>query len=99
MTAAPIADKVYQVTLIIGQQLNAKDINFELFGQPDWGVEFGKAGSDHCLAIDNSNFEIQERDDNIVTAGDTTIKGEEAYVSTIDCSTGMKLTKLRAAKQ
>lgn len=96
---APIADKVYQVTLTIGQQLNAKDINFKFFGQPNWGVEFGKAGSDHYLVTDNPYFKVQEKDGNIAIANDATIKDGETYVFTIDCSAGMKPAKLKVAKQ
>lgn len=96
---APIADKVYQVTLTIGQQLNAKDINFKFFGQPNWGVEFGKAGSDHYLVTDNPYFKVQEKDGNIAIADDATIKDGETYVFTIDCSAGMKPAKLKVAKQ
>lgn len=96
---APIADKVYQVTLTIGQQLNAKDINFKFFGQPNWGVEFGKAGSDHYLVTENPYFKVQEKDGNIAIADDATIKDGETYVFTIDCSAGMKPAKLKVAKQ
>lgn len=96
---APIADKVYQVTLTIGKQLNADDVNFKFFGQPNWGVEFGKNGSDHYLVTDNPYFKVKEEDGNIAIADDATIKDGETYVFTIDCSAGMKPAKLTVVKQ
>lgn len=96
---APIADKVYQVTLTIGKQLNADDVNFKFFGQAEWGVEFGKNGSDHYLVTDNPYFKVKEGDGNIAIADDATIKDGETYVFTIDCSAGMKPAKLTVVKQ
>lgn len=96
---APIADKVYQVTLTIGKQLNAKDVNFKFFGQANWGVEFGKPTNDHYLVTDNPYFKVKEEDGNIAIADDATIKDGETYVFTIDCSAGMKPAKLTVTKQ
>lgn len=31
-----IADNLYRLTLNVGEQINLQDINFKLFGQPDW---------------------------------------------------------------
>jgi hypothetical protein len=96
---APIADKTYQVTLTIGKQLNAKDVNFKFFGQPNWGLEFGKAGSDHYLVTDNPYFKVNEKDGNIAIADDATLTDGETYVFTIDCSAGFAPAKLTVTKQ
>ncbi|MGI6242677.1 MAG: DUF5121 domain-containing protein [Prevotella sp.] len=96
---APIGDKKYQVTLTIGKQLNADDVNFKFFGQANWGVEFGKPGADHYLVTDNPYFKVNDKDGNIVIADDATIADGETYVFTIDCSAGMAPATLTVVKQ
>lgn len=36
---ATVEDKIYQVTVIGGININVSEINFKFFGQDDWGVE------------------------------------------------------------
>jgi hypothetical protein len=88
---AQVKDKVYQLTLTVGKQLKADDVNFKFFGQPGWGTEFstsptitldGDAAS--LFALDGGNVKLA--DGKTLTNGDT-------YVFTLDC-TSMPNAKL-----
>ena len=37
---AEVSSRVYQITLTVGEQLNANNVNFKFFGQAGWGAEF-----------------------------------------------------------
>ena len=46
----PIKAKVYQVTLTVGKQLRATDVNFKFFGQANWGIEFKGKDNSHLIS-------------------------------------------------
>ena len=69
---AQIKDKVYQLTLTVGKQLNPDDINFKFFGQPDWGVEFKGDGSDYSLVCTSDIFGVG--DGNGATSSSRTVQ-------------------------
>ena len=55
---AQIKEKVYQITLTVGKQLSATDVNFKFFGQPNWGTEFKGDGSDYSLVCNSDVFGV-----------------------------------------
>ena len=101
---APVADKIYQVTLTVGKQLKAgKRVNFKFFGQAGWGVEFkGTAGS-HWLKTTSATFLIGDGNGhdngNIYLADGAELVDGETYVLTIDCSKGMVPATLSVEKK
>lgn len=101
---APVADKIYQVTLTVGKQLKAgKSVNFKFFGQAGWGVEFkGTAGS-HWLKTASATFLIGDGNGhdngNIYLADGAELVDGETYVMTIDCSKGMVPATLSVEKK
>ena len=101
---APVADKIYQVTLTVGKQLKAgKSVNFKFFGQAGWGVEFkGTAGS-HWLKTASATFLIGDGNGhdngNIYLADGAELVDGETYVLTIDCSKGMVPATLSVEKK
>ncbi|SNU10270.1 protein of unknown function [Prevotellaceae bacterium KH2P17] len=99
LALAPIGNKKYQVTLTVGKQLNAADVDFKFFGQPNWGVEFGSTTSNFYLTTDNPYFQVGAADGNIKPAEGATLTDGETYVFTIDCSAGFKPATLTVVKK
>lgn len=101
-TTAQVREKVYQITLTVGKQLSATDVNFKFFGQPNWGTEFGGNGGDYNLTTDSEVFGVGDgnghdngniylKDDAVLTEGDT-------YIFTVDLTAGVANGKLIVKK-
>ena len=98
----PIAEKVYQITMTIGQQLHATDVNFKFFGQANWGTEFKGTAADYHLSTDSEVFAIGDGnghdDGNLYLPDGVTLTDGDTYIFTIDLSAGtangvLKITK------
>jgi hypothetical protein len=88
---APIAKGVYRITLTVGKQLSAKDINFKFFGQPTWGIEFNGQGGDYHLDSDNDWFRVNAADSdngNIFLKDGAVLNDGDTFVFTIDLTAG-----------
>lgn len=95
---APVADKVYQVTLTVGKQLKAgTSSEFKFFGQAGWGTEF-KASGNYALTTDNPWFYIREKDGNVFLKDGVTLRNGETYKFTIDLTQGTAHGVLRVEK-
>ena len=94
---APVAEKVYQMTLTVGQQLKADDVNFKFFGQPNWGTEF-HADGDYALTTDNPWFYVGPNDGNIYLNDGVTLADGDTYTFTIDLTAGTANGKLTVKK-
>ena len=94
---APVAEKVYQMTLTVGQQLKADDVNFKFFGQPNWGTEF-HADGDYALTTDNPWFYVGPSDGNIYLNDGVTLSDGDTYTFTIDLTAGTANGKLTVKK-
>ena len=89
---APVAAKTYRITLTVGQQLAATDINFKFFGQPTWGIEFNGLGGDYHLDTDNEWFTVNAADSdngNIFLKDGVTLNDGDTFVFTIDLTGGI----------
>ena len=96
---APVAEKVYQVTFTIGQQLKGgNSTNFKFFGQAGWGIEFKDAG-DYVLTTDNPWFIVNAGDGNIHLGDGVQLVNGETYVLTIDLTAGVKAGVLKVEKK
>ena len=87
-----IREKVYQLTLTVGQQLNSTDVNFKFFHQPGYGNdssdEFNmKEGSPCHISMTSDVFKVDDVESgNIKLKSGAKITDGETYVFTIDCS-------------
>lgn len=99
----PIKDKVYQITLTVGKQLRASDVNFKFFGQANWGTEFGGKAGDHCLTTDSNVFGIGDGNGhdngNLYLLDGVTLQDGDTYVLTVDLSAGTSAGVLKVEKQ
>ncbi|MGM9704459.1 MAG: DUF5121 domain-containing protein [Prevotella sp.] len=99
---AQIRPKVYQITLTVGEQLSASDVNFKFFGQPDWGTEFKGDGSDHSLTCDSEVFGVGDGNGhdngNVYLKDGVTLKDGDTYVFTVDLTAGCANGKLSVKK-
>lgn len=92
---APVGEKVYETTLIVGQQLKASDVNFKFFHQQGWGGEFtGSGNSGYRLTCNSDVFGVGtgsngHDDGNIYLKSGNTLKEGDAYTFTIDCTNGI----------
>ncbi|WP_081832062.1 DUF5121 domain-containing protein [Prevotella sp. P6B1] len=89
---APIAKGKYRITLTVGQQLKASDINFKFFGQPTWGIEFNGKGGEYHLDSDNDWFRVNAADSdngNIFLKDGVTLTEGDIFEFTIDLSAGI----------
>lgn len=89
---APVAAKKYRITLTVGEQLSASDINFKFFGQPAWGIEFNGKGGDYHLDCDNEWFRVNAADSdngNVFVKDGVTLNDGDTFVFTIDLSGGV----------
>ena len=100
---APISDKIYRITLTVGEQLSATGVNFKFFGQSGWGIEFNGLGGDYHLDInDNDDFRINaaESDNgNIFLNDGATLNEGDTFTFTIDLTEGVANGKLTIEKQ
>ncbi len=105
---APIGDKKHQVTLTVGKQLAATDVNFKFFGQADWGIEFKGTEANYHISCDSEVFGIGtgkdasgngHDDGNIFLKDGVTLNDGDTYVFTIDLSEGVKNGKLTIVKK
>lgn len=98
---APVADRKYQVTLTVGQQLATGDINFKFFGQPTWGTEFNGQGGDYHLDTDNEWFRVNAADSdngNIFLRDGATLSEGDTFQFTIDLTAGVQNGVLTVVK-
>ena len=99
---AQIRDKVYQITLTVGKQLSATDVNFKFFGQPNWGTEFKGYGSDHSLTCDSEIFGVGDGNGhdngNIYLKDGATLNDGDTYIFTVDLTAGCANGKLIVKK-
>ena len=99
---APIAKGVYRITLTIGQQLSAKDVNFKFFGQPTWGIEFNGQGGDYHLDSDNEWFRVNAADSdngNIFLKDGAVLNDGDTFIFTIDLTAGVSKGVLTVEKK
>ncbi len=99
---AQIRDKVFQITLTVGKQLSATDVNFKFFGQPNWGTEFKGDGSDHSLTCDSEIFGVGDGNGhdngNIYLKDGATLNDGDTYIFTVDLTAGCANGKLIVKK-
>ena len=99
---APISEKTYRITLTVGKQLSAEEVNFKFFGQPNWGIEFlGDGSGDYNLTCNNDVFgvgmgkEVNGADNgNIFLREGAVLTEGTTYVFTIDLTAGVANGKL-----
>ncbi len=102
---AQVNNKVYQVTLTIGKQLNPASVNFKFFGQPNWGLEFGgKEGSAYRITGNPVPFLIGDGTNghdngNIYLINGATVNNGDTYVLTFDLSADPKNAVLTVTKK
>ena len=86
-----VSDKVYQLTLQVGKQLRADNVNFKFFHQAGYGDD----SSDEFNVKDDTEYHISSTSDLFVVdteeSGNIKVKDQEltdgyTYVLTIDCS-------------
>lgn len=97
---APVADKVYQITVVAGTTVTADNINFKFFHQKGWGGEFTNAAlsttSDLIFVGDGSNG----RDPgNLGIAEGQTLEAGATYVLTLDLTGGNDQAVLTVEKK
>ena len=87
-----VADGVYQLTLTVGRQLAATDVNFKFFHQAGYGNdnadEFNVRSGSPCHISTTSNiFRVDTQESgNIKLASGVTLTEGTTYVFTIDCT-------------
>lgn len=94
----PIKEKVYQITLTVGKQLKADDVDFKFFGQPDWGTEFKGTDHTHLLSSDSEVFYVKDTG-NIALKDGVTLTDGDTYVLTIDLTAGVDKGVLTVTKK
>ncbi|MBK1442171.1 DUF5125 domain-containing protein [Parapedobacter sp. ISTM3] len=86
---APVADKIYQITVVAGTTVSTNNINFKFFHQKGWGGEFTNAAlsttSDLIFVGDGSNG--RDPGNLGITEGQTLETGA-TYVFTLDLTGG-----------
>ncbi len=87
---APVADKVYQMTLVGGKTVKTNSTNFKFYGAAmDWGNEFKHdrltSSSDKILVGDGNGHD----DGNLYLADGVTLKDNIIYVFTVDMTAGV----------
>ncbi|GAO29694.1 hypothetical protein JCM15548_11913 [Geofilum rubicundum JCM 15548] len=86
---APVAPKIYQVTLVGGQNINTSSINFKFFHQKNWGGEYTNNSltteSDLIFVGDGENG----RDPgNLGLAEGVTLETGKTYILKVDITAG-----------
>lgn len=99
----PIKNKVYQITLTIGKQLRATDVNFKFFGQSDWGIEFKGKDSNYCISTDSEILGIGDGNGhdngNIYLKEGVELQDGDIYVLTVDLTAGVDKAVMRVEKK
>ena len=99
----PIKAKVYQVTLTVGKQLRATDVNFKFFGQANWGVEFKGKDHSHLISTESEVFGIGggngHDNGNVYLKDGVELKDGETYVLTVDLTAGVDMAVLKVEKK
>lgn len=99
----PIKDKVYQITLTVGKQLRASDVNFKFFGQADWGTEFHGKDGDYILTTDSEIFGVGDGNGhdngNIYLKDGVILEDGDTYVLTVDLTQGTSAGTLSVEKK
>ncbi len=99
----PIKDKVYQVTLTVGKQLRATDVNFKFFGQAAWGIEFKGKDNSHIISTESEVFGIGDGNGhdngNVYLKDGVELKDGETYVLTVDLTAGVDKAVLKVEKK
>lgn len=99
----PIKAKVYQVTLTVGKQLRATDVNFKFFGQADWGIEFKGKDNSHLISTESEVFGIGDGNGhdngNVYLKDGVELKDGETYVLTVDLTAGVDKAVLKVGKK
>ncbi len=93
LALAQVKNKVYQITLTVGKQLDPNNVNFKFFGQPDWGTEFHAVGGDYVLSLSSSDFFIGDGTNggdngNVYSMKGVSLKDGDTYVITVDLTGG-----------
>ena len=87
-----VADKVYQLTLTVGEQLAADDVNFKFFHQAGYGNddsdEFNVRDGSPChISTTSDIFRIDTQENgNIKLADGATLTEGTTYVFTLNCA-------------
>lgn len=104
LSMAPVKEKVYQLTLTIGQQQKAGGINFKFFGQDGWGIEFH--GSDDTYHISTTSDIVGigtgsngHDNGNLYLLDNNSMKDGETYVFTVDLTNGVSNGILTVVKK
>lgn len=97
---APVADKMYQITVVAGTTVTADNINFKFFHQKGWGGEFTNAAlsttSDLIFVGDGSNG--RDPGNLGITEGQT-LEAGATYVLTLDLTGGNDQAVLTVEKK
>lgn len=95
---APIADKVYQMTLVAGKTVAVDAINFKFFSEMGWGGGFSHSNltstSDLVLVGDGTSHD----DGNLYLADGKSFDPNGIYVFTLDMTGGFKKAVLSVKK-
>lgn len=99
----PISDKVHQISLTVGKQLDPGNVNFKFFGQAAWGTEFKGSESAYHLSTTSDVFGIGDGnghdDGNLYLLPDVTLADGDTYVFTIDLTGGCQNGILTITKE
>lgn len=91
---AQVAPKIYRISLTVGKELNASDVNFKFYGGLNWDRPLGET-ADYAITTNSTVFGIVDtgehpgniflklKDGQTLTDGDT-------YVFTLDCTNWTK---------
>lgn len=92
MCMAEVSPKVYQLTMTVGKELSATNVNFKFFHQAGWGGEFGgTSGSTYRVTTNSSVFFIGDGTNwhdsgNIYLREGQTLTDGDTYVFRLNCS-------------
>lgn len=88
---APVDNRKYQMTLTIGRQLKADNVDFKFFGQAGWGTELSPVRDYKISSASNvfliGNKAVNGHDDgNVYVADGVTLQDGKTYRFTVDMS-------------
>lgn len=100
---AQVSDKVYQMTLTVGSQLKASDVNFKFFGQPGWNPELKGSSSTYHISTESTLFGIGTGSDghddgNVYLKDGVTLTAGDTYVFTVDLTKGVGNAVLKVSR-
>lgn len=103
---SPVGDKVYQMTLVAGEQMSEYSLDFKFFHQKGWGGEYGHStltlveGGELIFIGDGTDQEgINRGDGNLGLRQDVELEVGAAYIFTIDVTEGRESAKLHFVKK